>query len=133
MEEEVGRTGKVFETRNSLMARAHLFMQGSGGQFQQHVYKQFLRSQIPKAQKDSQVKQPIVLSGPACVKAVHKHVDEIDPLVVVVRHLWLKKNTRDIMREKSRDMEFEKQKNHLLQACRKVQINKAKCFFKLEP
>ena len=31
------------------------------------------------------------------------------------------------MREKSRDMEFEKQNNHLLQACRKVQINKAKC------
>jgi len=31
MEEEEGRPAKVFETRNGLMARAHLFMQGSGG------------------------------------------------------------------------------------------------------
>ena len=49
--EEEGRSGKVFETRNSLMARAHLFMQGSGGQFQQRVYKQLLRAQIPKVHK----------------------------------------------------------------------------------
>ena len=30
-------------------------------------------------QKDSQVKQLFVLSGSALVKAVHLHVDEIDP------------------------------------------------------
>ena len=35
--------------------------------------------QIPIAQKDSQVKQIFVLWGSAGVKAVLKHVDEINP------------------------------------------------------
>ena len=42
-------------------------------------YEQLLGAQIPKLQKDSQIKQLFVLSGPACVKADQKHVDEIDP------------------------------------------------------
>ena len=41
-------------------------------------YKQLLRTLIPKAQKDSQIKQLFVLLGPACVKADRKHVDEIN-------------------------------------------------------
>ena len=48
-------------------------------QFHQHVNKQLLRSQIPKAQKDCQVKQLFVLSGSARVKAERKNNDEIDP------------------------------------------------------
>ena len=42
-------------------------------------YEQLLHLQIPKVQKDNQLKQLFALSGSACVKAVHKHVDEIDP------------------------------------------------------
>ena len=42
-------------------------------------YKQLLRAQIPKAQKDSQVKQLFALLGSARVKAVPKNIDEIDP------------------------------------------------------
>ena len=33
----------------------------------------------PKREKDSQIKQLFAISGPACVKAVRKNVDEIDP------------------------------------------------------
>ena len=44
-------------------------------------YEQLLCVQIPKAQKDSQVKQLFALLGPAWVKAAHKQVeqDEINP------------------------------------------------------
>ena len=41
-----------------------------------NIYAQLLHSQIPKAQKGSQLKQ---LSGSVGVKAVRKHIDEIDP------------------------------------------------------
>ena len=41
--------------------------------------EQLLRTKIPKAQKDSQIKQLFALLGPACVQAAPKHVDEIDP------------------------------------------------------
>ena len=42
-------------------------------------YEQLLPTQIPKAQKkDSQVKQLFALLGSASIKAVRKHVDEID-------------------------------------------------------
>ena len=36
--------------------------------------------QIPKVQKDSQVKQLFALLGPSHIKAACKNVDEIDPL-----------------------------------------------------
>ena len=42
-------------------------------------YAQLLCTQIPKAQKDSQVKQLFSLSGSACVKALGKHVYKIGP------------------------------------------------------
>ena len=42
-------------------------------------YEKLLRSQIPKVQKDSQVKQLFALLGSVSVKAAGKHVDEIDP------------------------------------------------------
>ena len=43
-------------------------------------YKQLLHPQISKAQKRQCIKQQLfALLGPACVKAVRKHVDEIDP------------------------------------------------------
>jgi len=57
-------------------------------------YEQLLRKQIPKAQKDSQVKQLFALSGSAGVKAARKHVDEIDPWLQVLnvfaiqRQIW---------------------------------------------
>ena len=35
--------------------------------------------QIPKAQKDNQLKQLFALSGSAGIKALRKHIDEIDP------------------------------------------------------
>ena len=43
------------------------------------LYVQLLCLQIPKAQKDSQLKQLFALLGSARVKAARKHVDEIDP------------------------------------------------------
>ena len=42
--------------------------------------KLLLRMQIPKAQKDIQVKQLFVLLGSAGMKAACKHVDEIDEI-----------------------------------------------------
>ena len=42
-------------------------------------YAQLLRAHIPKAQKDSQLKQLFALPGSAGVKAGHKHIDDIDP------------------------------------------------------
>ena len=53
-------------------------------------HAQFLRSQIPKAQKDSQLKQLFVLLGSASVKAASKHVDEIDPRSQSFRSLLFK-------------------------------------------
>ena len=50
-----------------------------GGPISPTIYAQLLRTQIPKAQKDSQLKQLFALSGSAGVKAARKHVDEIDP------------------------------------------------------
>ena len=52
--------------------------------------KQLLHSKIPKAQKDSQVKQLFALLGPAWVKAAHKQVeqDEINPWPQFHQH-WL--------------------------------------------
>ena len=50
--------------------------------------------QIPKAQKDSQVKQLFVLLGYVRVKAAHKYVDEIDPAVGFICQLammWRKR------------------------------------------
>ena len=41
-------------------------------------YKQLLHAHIPKAQKDSQVKQLFALLGSVHVKAARKHVKEID-------------------------------------------------------
>ena len=41
-------------------------------------YAQLLRSKIPKAQKNSQVKQLAAFSGSSIIKAARKHVDEID-------------------------------------------------------
>ena len=42
-------------------------------------FTNILRNQIPKAQKDSQLKQLFSLLGSARVKAACEHVDEIDP------------------------------------------------------
>ena len=42
-------------------------------------YGQLFCAQIPKAQKDSQIKQLFALLGPAYVKAGCKHDDKIDP------------------------------------------------------
>ena len=56
-----------------------IFLTENRGQFHQRVYVQLLHAQIPKAQKDSQVKQLFALSGSLRIKAVPKHVDEIDP------------------------------------------------------
>ena len=42
-------------------------------------YEQLLRMQIPKVQKDSQVKLLFALSGSAGIKAARKNIDEIDP------------------------------------------------------
>ena len=47
------------------------------GQFHQYAYAQLLHTQIPKAQKDSQVKQLFALMGSVCVKGVCKQIDEI--------------------------------------------------------
>ena len=44
------------------------------------VFEQLLQVQIPKAQKNSQVKQLFALTGSAGVKAAHRHVGEIEPL-----------------------------------------------------
>ena len=41
--------------------------------------EQLLHTHIPKAQKDSHVKQLFALVGSACVEAASKHVNEIDP------------------------------------------------------
>ena len=41
-------------------------------------YEQLLCVQIPKAQKDSQLKQLFALLGSAGIKAAHKHVDDIN-------------------------------------------------------
>ena len=49
------------------------------GSISRTFYGQLLRAQIPKAQKDSQVKQLLALLGSAGVKAARKLVDEIDP------------------------------------------------------
>ena len=49
------------------------------GSISSTFYTQLLRAQIPKAQKDTQLKQLFVLSGSAPVKAECKHIDEIDP------------------------------------------------------
>ena len=58
------------------------------GQLHQHFtcsfYVQLLRSQSPKANKDSQVKQLFVLSGSAGIKAARKHVDEIDTSILLI-------------------------------------------------
>ena len=48
-------------------------------QFAPTFYEQLLCMQIPKVQRDRQVKQLFALSGSAHVKAVRKHIDEIDP------------------------------------------------------
>ena len=61
----------LFCTNNETVTLSH--------QFHQHVNEQLLCSQIPKAQKDRQVKQLFVLSGSARVKAERKNNDEIDP------------------------------------------------------
>ena len=49
------------------------------GSISPSFYAQLLRPQIPKEQKDSQIKQFFGLLGPESLKAVCKHVDEIDP------------------------------------------------------
>ena len=49
------------------------------GSISSTFYKQFLRAKIPKAQKNSQVKQLFSLLGSVRVKAVRKHVGEISP------------------------------------------------------
>ena len=41
--------------------------------------KQVLFKQIPKVQKDSELKQLFALLGSAGVKALHKHIDETGP------------------------------------------------------
>ena len=40
------------------------------------ILRQLLRLQIPKAQKDSKLKQLFALLGSEVVKAVHKHIDQ---------------------------------------------------------
>ena len=49
------------------------------GQFHHHFTSSFYVRRSQKCIKDSQVKQIVVLLGSACIKAAHKHVDEIDP------------------------------------------------------
>ena len=49
------------------------------GSISPSFYEQLLHPQIPKAQKDSQVKQLFAFLGSESVKAAPKHVDEIDP------------------------------------------------------
>ena len=46
-------------------------------------YEQLLRTQIPKVQKDSHVKELFLLSGSAFIKAAFKNVNEIDPCLVI--------------------------------------------------
>ena len=48
------------------------------GQFHHHFMSNFYVRRSQKFKKDSQIKQLFALLGPACVKAAHKHVDEID-------------------------------------------------------
>ena len=49
-----------------------------GGSISTTCYAQLLPTQIPKPQKDSQLKQLIALLGSAGVKTARKNVDEID-------------------------------------------------------
>ena len=49
------------------------------GQFHQHFMSSFHAPRSQKCKKDSLVKQLFLLSGSECIKAEHKHVDEIDP------------------------------------------------------
>ena len=49
------------------------------GQFHQHFTSGFYASRSQKHNKDSQLKQLFALLGSAGIKAVCKHVDEIDP------------------------------------------------------
>ena len=55
------------------------FIFGLLGSISPTFYVQLLRPEIPKAQKDSQLKQLFALLGPMGVKAARKHIDEIDP------------------------------------------------------
>ena len=58
---------------------------------------QLLPLQIPKSQKNSQVKQLYYAFGPALVKVGRKHVDEIDPrsqVIEGVNPIWVVVETR---------------------------------------
>ena len=59
------------------------------GQFHLHFTFSFYVPRSQKPQKDGQLKQLFALLGSAGVKAVHKHVDEIDPWFL---HTGLGKN-----------------------------------------
>ena len=48
------------------------------------IYEQLLRAKIPKAQKDSQVKQLFALLGPASIKSASKMLVKLTPEVVEV-------------------------------------------------
>ena len=49
------------------------------GQFQQQFTSSFNALRSKKRRKDNQVEQLFGLSGSVCVKAEHKHIDEINP------------------------------------------------------
>ena len=52
---------------------------GTWCQFHQHFMSSFYTRRSQKRRKDTHVKQLFALLESACVKAAHKHVDEIDP------------------------------------------------------
>ena len=57
------------------------------GQFHQYSTSSFYARRSQKRKKDSQLKLLLALSGSLSVKAVSKHVDEIDPWSLVVRSI----------------------------------------------
>ena len=62
----------AFEGKKSLL---HVFNLGS---ISPTFYNLHLQAQIPKTQKDSQLKQLFALLGSERIKAAHKHIDEFD-------------------------------------------------------
>ena len=71
---------RVFTIKSGVIT---MMQTASLGSISPTFYEQLLRSKIPKAQKDSQIKQLFALLGSACIKAAREHVDEIEPRVFV--------------------------------------------------
>ena len=56
----------------------------SMGQFHHHFMSSFYVRRAQKCIKDSQLKQLFALLGSGHVKAACKHVDEIDPMMLLI-------------------------------------------------